>query len=114
MKMQNNIHTWADIWELFRSWWNGDVPLGGVLLSIVVTGLRVAYTGGGWKKMLLEAALCGALTLTIVSALEYLNLPKSLTMAIGGSIGFIGVEQIRGVALRFLGNRFGGGNADQR
>lgn len=30
--MQTNIHTWADVWELLRLWWNGDVPLGGVPL----------------------------------------------------------------------------------
>lgn len=114
MKMQNSINTWADVWELFRAWWNGDVPLGGVLLSIVITILRVAYTGGGWKKMSIEGALCGALTLTAASALDYFGLPKTLTVALGGTIGFIGVDQIRAVALRFLGNRFGGGNANQQ
>ncbi|MCZ0823695.1 phage holin, lambda family [Dickeya solani] len=108
MRMQNNIHTWADVWEMLRMWWNGDVPLGGVVLSIVITILRVAYSGGGRKKMWIEAALCGALTLTAVSSLEYFELPKTLTMAIGGGIGFIGVEQIRSVALRILGTRFGG------
>ncbi|MGM3172488.1 MULTISPECIES: phage holin, lambda family [Dickeya] len=110
MKMQNNVHTWTDFWDLLRMWWNGDMPLGGVLLSILITVLRVAYMGGGHKKMLLEAALCGALTLTVISSLEYFSLPRTLTVAIGGSIGFIGVEQIRTLALRILGNRFGGNN----
>ncbi|WP_438801490.1 phage holin family protein [Candidatus Symbiopectobacterium endolongispinus] len=52
--MQNSVNTWTDVWELFRAWWNGDVPLGGVMLSIIITILRVAYTGGGRKQMLLE------------------------------------------------------------
>ncbi|ATO33024.1 hypothetical protein [Dickeya dianthicola] len=40
--MQNNVHTWAGFWELLRMWWYGDMPLGGVLLPIVITVLRVA------------------------------------------------------------------------
>ncbi|MCW6605886.1 phage holin family protein, partial [Yersinia ruckeri] len=48
MKMHNELHTWADWIELFNAWWRGDVPLGGVLLSVVMAALRVAYTGGGW------------------------------------------------------------------
>lgn len=110
MRMHNELHTWADWIELFNAWWRGDVPLGGVLLSVVMAALRVAYTGGGWKKTFLEGLTCGALTLTAVSALEYFDLPQQLTLAIGGLIGFIGVEQIRALALRFVGNRFGGGN----
>ncbi|CND56097.1 MULTISPECIES: phage holin, lambda family [Yersinia] len=108
MRMHNEPHTWNDWGELLYAWWRGDVPLGGVLLSVVMAGLRVAYTGGGWKKTLLEGLTCGALTLTAVSALEYLDLPQQLTLAVGGLIGFIGVEQIRAFALRIVGNRIGG------
>ncbi|PSH19846.1 hypothetical protein B7R74_12515 [Yersinia pseudotuberculosis] len=52
MRMHNEPHTWNDWGELLYAWWRGDVPLGGVLLSVVMAGLRVAYTGGGWKKTL--------------------------------------------------------------
>ncbi|MEG3135509.1 phage holin, lambda family [Rouxiella sp. T17] len=106
MTMQSSPHTWPGWVELFNSWWRGDVPIGGVLLSVVMAVLRVAYTGGGWRKTLLEGLICGALTLTAVSALEHFSLSKSLTPAIGGLIGFIGVEQIRRFALRFVGKRF--------
>ncbi|ATA25492.1 phage holin, lambda family [Brenneria goodwinii] len=104
--MQINIFSWAGIYELIHAWWRGDVPTGGVLLSIFIAILRVAYTGGGWQRMLLEGALCGALTLTAVSSLEYFSLPKTLTPALGGMIGFIGVEHIRRGILRFLNDRF--------
>ncbi|HBE9089593.1 phage holin, lambda family [Serratia fonticola] len=110
MRMPNNPHSWAEFSEILASWWRGDVPMGAVFLSLVTAVLRVAYGGGGWKKTLLEGLLCGALTLTAVSALEYFDLPKSLSPAIGGLIGFVGVEQIRGFALRFMGNKFGGGS----
>ncbi|HDK6500078.1 TPA: phage holin family protein, partial [Klebsiella variicola] len=51
--MPNNP-SWPDLLELLQSWWRGDTPLGAVLLSVIMAGLRIAYSGGGWKKMLLE------------------------------------------------------------
>lgn len=99
-----------DTWlELFQSWWRGDTPLGAVIMSIVMAGLRIAYFGGGggWKRKTLEILLCGALTLTFASALEYVGWPKSLSVAIGGGVGLIGVDAIRGAAMRVIGNKFG-------
>ncbi|MCL2892944.1 MULTISPECIES: phage holin, lambda family [Brenneria] len=105
--MQSNIFSWAGIYELIHAWWRGDVPTGGVLLSIFIAILRVAYVGGSCQRMLLEGALCGALTLTAVASLEYYSLPKTLTPALGGMIGFIGVEQLRRGILRFFNDRIG-------
>lgn len=52
MKMPHNPNTWPDWLELFQSWWRGDTPLGAVLMSLFMAGLRIAYFGGGggWKK----------------------------------------------------------------
>lgn len=110
MKMPFNAHNLPDFGELLQAWWRGETPIGAVLLAIATAFLRAAYTGGGWKKTLLEGLLCGALTLAIVSALEYFDLPKSLSVAIGGGVGFVGVEQFRAFFLNFIGSRFGGGN----
>ena len=104
--MNNDPH-WPDWIGLLQSWWRGDTPLGAVLLSICMAGLRVAYNGGGLKKILLEGMLCGALTLTASSGLEYYGLPRDLSIAIGGSIGFVGVEQFRKLVLSILNARFG-------
>ena len=114
MKMPNNPSNWPDLLELLQSWWRGDTPLGAVLLSVVMAGLRIAYSGGGWKKMLLEGLLCGALTLTVASGLEYLSIPKNISVSIGGGIGFIGVEQFRKLVINIINVRFGGSNADKR
>ncbi|AKL37177.1 MULTISPECIES: phage holin, lambda family [Klebsiella] len=114
MKMHNDPHSWPDFLELLHSWWRGDTPLGAVLLSVIMAGLRIAYGGGGWKKMLLEGLLCGALTLTVASGLEYLSIPKNLSVGIGGGIGFIGVEQFRKLIINIINIRFGGGNADKQ
>jgi lambda family phage holin len=106
-EMPHNPNTWLD---LVQSWWRGDTPLGAVIMSIVMAGLRIAYFGGGggWKRKTLEILLCGALTLTFASALEYVGWPKSLSVAIGGGVGLIGVDAIRGAAMRVIGNKFGG------
>lgn len=108
MKMNNDPHSWPDIIELLHGWWRGDTPLGAVLFSVVMAGLRIAYGGGGWKKMVPEGLLCGALTLTVASGLEYLSIPKSLSVSIGGGIGFIGVEQFRKLVISIINTRFGG------
>ncbi|OKV21689.1 phage holin, lambda family [Escherichia coli] len=99
--MHNDPHSWPDLLELLQSWWRGDTPM---------AGLRIAYFGGGggWKRKTLEILLCGALTLTFASALEYVGWPKSLSVAIGGGVGLIGVDAIRGAAMRVIGNKFGG------
>lgn len=45
-----------------------------------------------------------------VSALDDFDVPKSLTIAIGGTIGFIGVKKISTIISTYFSNRFGGGN----
>lgn len=114
MKMPNNPSNWPDLLELLQSWWRGDTPLGAVLLSVFMAGLRIAYSGGGWKKMVLEGLLCGALTLTFASALEYFDFPKTLSITIGGGVGFVGVDAIRAFAMKYLGIRFGIGGGDNK
>ncbi|HCL5402104.1 TPA: phage holin, lambda family [Citrobacter freundii] len=108
MKMNNDPHSWTEFLDLLHGWWRGDTPIGAVLLSVAMAVLRIAYGGGGWKKMALEGLMCGAMTLTAVSALEYFSLPQSLSIAIGGALGFVGVEQVRSVATRVFNVRFGG------
>jgi lambda family phage holin len=69
MKMHNDPHSWTEFIELLHSWWRGETPMGAVLLSVAMAALRIAYGGGGWKKMLLEGAICGALTLQLCQLL---------------------------------------------
>jgi lambda family phage holin len=51
MKMHNDPHSWTEFIELLHSWWRGETPMGAVLLSVAMAALRIAYGGGGWKKM---------------------------------------------------------------
>jgi lambda family phage holin len=106
-KMQNTPNNWSGLYELMQSWWRGETPMGAILLAMVMAVLRIAYTGGGWRRMILEGLLCGALTLTVASGLAYLEWPRTATIALGGSVGFIGVDSLRAFVLRFIGNRIG-------
>lgn len=54
--------------------------------------------------------MCGALALTTYSALDYFDVPKALTVGIGGFIGFVGVKKLSAFLSGYVGNRFGGGN----
>ncbi|MDF7630485.1 phage holin, lambda family [Erwiniaceae bacterium L1_55_4] len=107
MKMQTNPHNLPGLSELIQCWWRGETPVGAILLAMFMAVLRIAYTGGGWRRMILEGLLCGALTLTVASGLGYLDWPRTATIAIGGAVGFIGVDSLRAFVLRFIGNRIG-------
>ncbi|WP_431225950.1 phage holin, lambda family (plasmid) [Serratia sp. L9] len=112
MKMSNNPHSWADLSKILASWWSGDVPIGGVIMAIVMAVLRMAYSGGGWKETVFEGLMCGAVALTIYSALDFFDVPKARTVGIGGFLGFVGVKKLGAFLSSYVGNRFGGGNSD--
>ncbi|MGF1761691.1 phage holin, lambda family [Photobacterium sagamiensis] len=96
------------ITSFILEWMSIHIPtIYAFLMSICIAVLRVAYSGGGLRKMFLEGSLCGALTLTTVSALDWLGIPSSAATFVGGGIAFIGVEQLRELAMRFLGNKIG-------
>ncbi len=68
----------------------------------------------GLEKKTLEMLLCGALTLTFSSALEYLGLPKTLSVALGGATGLTGVDTIRALVMNYLAKRLGPGNGKEK
>ncbi|WP_273968359.1 phage holin, lambda family [Enterobacter cancerogenus] len=97
-----NIEHYHSLMRLFDSWLNGERLFGAIIISVMMASLRIAYFNGSWKKILLEAILCGLLTLTITSAFEYFNFKKSLAITVGGSIGLIGVGTIREIVMRLI------------
>ena len=46
--------------------------------------------------------------LTTYSASDYFDVPKALTVGIGGFIGFVGVKKLSSFLSGYVGNRFGG------
>lgn len=99
-----NMPDKPDTWANLFAWLNDHSPLlCAALLSVVMAGLRIAYGGGTWRQMLVEGAICGCLTVTIISGLEFFGLPQTMSTFVGGWVGFLGVETIRTVADRYLG-----------
>lgn len=96
--MPDSPSSWPVWVELIKSWWRGENPLGAVLMSVLVAGLRQHYERreASRAKKITEVLLCGLITLAISSTLEFFGLPQSLCVAVGGGVGLVGVDAIRG------------------
>jgi lambda family phage holin len=93
---------WAQVWLVLST------PLWqGAIMAATVSLLRVLYEGKEANKwrVLLEALICGALSLSASSVIEWMVWPSSLSVAAGGTIGFIGVTAIRELIIKFLGRK---------
>lgn len=99
----------ADALASLTGWLHSISPaLAAVVLSIVTAGLRVIYGGGTYRQMLLESMLCGAVTLALVPLLQWIGMPDNMATFAGGCVGFIGVEELRRLAIRFGQRKVGG------
>ena len=97
-----NMPDKPDTWTFAFAWLSQHFPLiGAALLSAAMAVLRITYGGGTRRQMLVEGAICGGLTLTMISGLEFFGLPQSMSTFVGGWVGFLGVEKIRVIADRF-------------
>ncbi|KAF1071010.1 MAG: hypothetical protein GAK45_00625 [Pseudomonas citronellolis] len=74
-------------------------------LSFWIAVLRILAGGGTRSKALMEGALCGAMTVTLIGGLEFFGLPSTLATFVGGWVGFLGVEKIRALAERYAEGR---------
>lgn len=96
--MPNSPHTWMDLLA--------SIPavVWGFFMAFIVAILRVVYDKEETTRMriCLEALLCGFLTLAAASVITWLELPESLSVAVGGAVGFIGTVKLREVALRYI------------
>ncbi|MGJ8522282.1 hypothetical protein R84981_000967 [Carnimonas sp. R-84981] len=90
--MDHDPNNWRDLLELIR----GIGPqTKAALLSFFIAFLRALYTGGGVMRSLIEASLCGCLTLSIVPVLSYWGLSAEMSISIGAAGAFLGVEWMR-------------------
>ena len=73
-------------------------------MAFFIAYLRIMYDGKETRKVatLLEALLCGAISLCATSVIKWLNMPPDMAIAIGGAIGFFGVNTLREKILRFI------------
>lgn len=97
-KMPDKPDTWALLMVLLSQYGPNIYAAG---LSVAMAWLRVIYGGGKARQALLEGAICGGLTLTIISGLEFFGLPSGFATFVGGWVGFLGVDKIRLYADRY-------------
>jgi lambda family phage holin len=93
---------WAQVWlVLSNPLWQGAI------MAATISLLRVLYEAkeASKRRIVFEALICGALSLSASSVIEWMAWPSSLSVAAGGTIGFIGVTAIRELIIRFLGRK---------
>lgn len=92
---------WAEGWSFVTSL---SAAAKGAIMAFFIAYLRIMYDGKETRKVatLLETLLCGALSLSATSVIKWLNMPPDMDIAIGGAIGFIGVNTLRDEILRFI------------
>ena len=96
MKMPNRD---PGLWAFVITWAMEHQPaLYGFVLALVTAYLRVTYSGGSQRQRVLESLLCGAISLSLMSAMEWMGVPMSASGFIGGSVGFLGVDKMRSLA----------------
>lgn len=92
-------NNWQAMIGLLASVWPQIYAAGMACIVALVRGLQ----GGGKPiKSVLEAVLCGCLTLALVPVLEYFGLNQKLAVTVGAAVGFLGTEWIRGHAATIL------------
>lgn len=85
-------------------WLSSSAALHGAVMASVISFLRVLYDGKEkrWQRRVLESAICGCLTLCCFGVVRLMGWPDALAVTMGGAVGFLGVDQIRSIALRRL------------
>lgn len=87
----------------FATWLEHNWPaLYAGCLAIIIAALRVIYGGGSWRRMAIEAPLCGALALSASHGLSLVGIPLTAAPFFGGVIGLLGVEFTRATAKKFF------------
>ncbi len=101
--MPNNIESWVAMMN--------RVPpeFAGVLMAMFMALLRIIYDHQETKPMrvLLEMAICGALSLTASHGIYAMGLNHNLAIFSGGAIGFLGSLKVRSFALKFIKKKSG-------
>lgn len=79
----------------------------GAILATIIAALRVLYDNNSIRpiRVIIEALLCGALSLCVSGIVEIVGLPSSFVITIGGAIGFLGVTTLRDYILRMINKK---------
>src|SRR5699024_11018589 len=96
MKETAMPHRDPGIWQQLTAFLSNAWPhVYAAMMAFIVSMASGPQAGGGPFKSMLEAVLCGCLTLARVPVLDYFGSSQSLAVAIGAGIAFLGTEWIR-------------------
>lgn len=86
---------------------NESSTIQGALMATIIATLRILYdeTKPRPFRVILEALICGALSLCVTSIIDIFQLPNSAAITIGGTIGFIGVNTLRDFIIKCINKR---------
>ena len=79
----------------------------GAALAVFVAVLRVIYDKEETKplRVILEAAICGGLSVTASAGIQALGLNPDWAIFAGGAIGYFGSTTVRAVSIKFVSTR---------
>lgn len=99
-EMPDKIATW--IGGIIDS--QGFAP---VLMAVTIAILRVIYDQQETRflRVVLEAALCGALALAAKFGVVAAGLNINWAVFIGGCIGYLGIQSVRAIAMKFINGK---------
>lgn len=83
---------WQHVLSVISHMWPQAYAAG---MAVTVAVVRSIQAGGKPLKVSLEAVLCGCLTVSAMPVLDHLGFGPRLSLALGGTIGFLGTEWIR-------------------
>ncbi|WP_339355281.1 phage holin, lambda family [Xenorhabdus mauleonii] len=105
--IEKDTEFWSHVWD----WLTINTPLiAGMLLAASIALAREKRDGSSWKASLVEAFICAAISVGIINALEYAQLPLNLAQFFGVLIGFLGTKKIGTIfdaVFMFFKNKFG-------
>ena len=92
---------WAAIWAAITGL---SATTKGAAMAVLISILRVAYDGQETNRvrMALEAIICGSLSLCAASIIRAVGMSDDNAIAVGGAIGFLGVQTMRDFVMRWM------------
>lgn len=102
----NDMPDRPETWAFFAAWLQENFPaLYAALLAAAIAAARLLNGGSTWRRIALEALICGLITLAASNGLGLLGIPASYSPLFGGFIGLIGAEGIREGLKRFYNRK---------
>lgn len=95
--------------NILQEFFRNNPWIGGIIMAVTMSALRVIYDREETSmiRIGLESLICGALTLSVGSALMAMGYGQEWYLFCGGMIGFMGSQSLRALAYRLFDKKIG-------